>query len=75
MWTFTNIAFEQKYILLIPHDSKVLGMKVSDKEMKHYVTPNRISSVVKHFLKEANLTQESKYERAGMQSWVCKTDF
>ncbi|XP_071540579.1 renalase-like isoform X3 [Panulirus ornatus] len=42
--------------VLIPLSSKVLGMRTSDEGTKHYVTPNGISSIVKHFIKEANVT-------------------
>ncbi|XP_042238920.1 renalase-like isoform X2 [Homarus americanus] len=42
--------------VLTPLNTKVAGMKRSEEGTKHYVTPRGISSIVKHFMKEANLT-------------------
>lgn len=41
--------------VLAPLTTKVVGMKVTDEGTKHYVTPSGVSSIVKHFMKEADI--------------------
>ena len=42
--------------VLVPLTSHVEGMRTSEEGTTHYVTPKGTSSIVKHFIKEANLT-------------------
>lgn len=42
--------------VLVPLNSHVEGMRTTEEGTTHFVTPKGSSSIVKHFLKEADLT-------------------
>ncbi|XP_037782200.1 renalase-like isoform X1 [Penaeus monodon] len=63
--------------VLAPLTTKVVGMKVTDEGTKHYVTPSGVSSIVKHFMKEADIDAKFGHHVSSIETngdkWNVKT--